>query len=196
MYVMQITGTGAVKTSASSTQRQLQQQENGWQLQPQTRTRARKRELANMTRQTQFSTHTWMRTGKCEWGRVSKHKQERGNRCGQMRAGECKRRWGSNSSSSSNSGSPLPPFYLFIFSLSDGNCLIVSLPITIVIIIIIFIINICEFRETPPGHRANRGTVWKIPTHGIPVPNPTWWSGPLLRMACMSPPFVLEIFSL
>ena len=74
MYVMQITGMGAAKPSASSTQRQLRQQDNGWQLQPQTRTRACKCEPANKTGQThtnecgqtQLGTRTRTRTGERE----------------------------------------------------------------------------------------------------------------------------------
>jgi hypothetical protein len=53
MYVMQITGMGAAKMSASSTQWQLRQQDNGQQLQPQTRTRACKHKPANTHEQVQ-----------------------------------------------------------------------------------------------------------------------------------------------
>ena len=96
MYVMQITGTGAVKPSASSTRWQLWQQDNERQLQPQTRTRARKCELANTTgqmhtnkcRQMQSGTRTWTRTGKHRWGRANEHKREQENECRWMRARE------------------------------------------------------------------------------------------------------------
>jgi len=89
----------------------------------------------------------------------------------QMRVGECEQRWGSNGSSSSNSGSPLPLslfyFIYLVFLLSNYN------------FYNFYTTGMCDTMGFV-RHCANTGmvfagtgTVWKIPTHSIPMTNPT-----------------------
>ena len=112
-----------------------------------------------------------------ESGQMSAGKQVPANESGQMRAGKHERGWVSANEGGGAAGPPSA--LLFIYSVFHCEMATVSqYPLSqyyILMIIIFFIINICGFCETPPGHHANTGMVWKLLTHSIPVPNPSAW---------------------